>query len=581
MEDEGYKAATQSLKDRQSDRNKNITAIEELYNMVDKEKKPGYQTTVQNDARVFPDRATHFLSAKPPLPRIVAARETPVVRDTFSEAELGLVGIYRVKDEQYFNTGRISLAWDSARIACLTGHLFRLSCVRKGDGKEPIFLAENWETKDCYPAYGETELRKFLHEYTVAIEVAEEKAELLGWKMPDLQQGTKEVKISDYYEKRKGKILHHYWLDGQLVGELDHPEFDQIPIRGGPMNGGHTILDANAESYRASNRLLSDILEAAHRAVKGLITVYTDRQVVVLDQSDFARGEGIIKHLKPELNEKIVKVDLATVPPEAIAILNWFSAQQQRGGFSYAVYGGMMGEMPSGYALAQLIMGALAVAGPYKVGLDLTDSYTFHDWLKQFKTGGFKAIEVSGNATGKLNGFFHQKFGPKDVPDFQYVYVNRELSFADTRMEDIMMARQAAPQIPQILSRHTLLDQYLRVDDPQAELTRIDEDIADMSEPSQRLALAWHYEQQADVYARMGRMREAQLLRTIAASALAGPAPAKQGVEMPKGLPEYGSLNQAKEDRLRSLLQQPQPQPKQLARRAARQGIELGGKEMP
>lgn len=570
---EEYQFHLERLRRKHAKRNSLITEWDELYNLADQNQRSGYESGVGNDPRAFMNLAIHFLSAVPDKPRIVARGEDPATRRTFSAAERALVGIARTIDNQYASTGRGWWWRDAAYKACLTGSLYMLSCVLEDTDGSPIFVSENWETKDCYPEWGERELRRFIHEYECPIAAVEEKAELHSWRLPDLPAKLETVNIVDYWVKRDRKVWHAVLLNDSEVQPLEDSLFEDIPVRGGPIAEGNSALETNKGTWKTHDKLYSYILEAVHRAVQGMIVVHTDRDIHVFDPSDWKTGEGIIKHLQTD--EKIVNVEISRVPAEAIAVLNKMSSDMQRGGFSYALYGGITGQPWAGYAIAQLIAGTLSVIGPYNVSLLHSRGQVYWDWLSQFKAGNFKPILVSGNYNGRMDGYFHDKFGRKDVPNFLYVEVKRPLALPDNTVERLAAARQAAPQVPELLSLQTIMDEILDVDDPQGEMDKITEELVLRSPEKLKLDMVYHFEQLVDEMRRQGRQREARILQRIAENMLSGQTKEAPGVVAPGAPPETGALNASREDMVRSLLGAPQA-----TRAAARRGVELGGKEI-
>ena len=573
MDKEKVLANIDQMKKDKSKRNSRIETYVSVANLEDPRTGSRYSHGITNFPAAALNLGIFFLSAGNLKVRLAAAKEKPKERDEFSAAERAIIGIGRVVDEEYRRMGEpTSRRRANADDILKKGSVYNLTCVVPADdGKTPIFVATRWNPETCYPTFVNTTrfkgMGRFVHEYKCSLEEWEEKQKELGLSNIELV-GKKEVTISDYYERvyEDGKpIVPHLMLaDNEIVLEEDYlggskEAFDEIPVKyASPYADERGFLEPALSQIDDYNEIKSVAMQAASLQIKQLIAIQSDEENLKLDKDKYLDSDVTIVQ---GTNLDIKSVDILKGFPEMVSLLGEISGNMQRVLFPYTTWGDIRSREISGYLYSQLRQGAFANVGPFHESLNSIDSDVYGDWLRMYKKGSFGPIKVSGNYTGRYDGFFHDNFTRKNVPNFMYVEVLREMAFPENKLQLLSAMSTALPGRP-LLDMTTALEEIWGDDDPEITMGRMAEDKArDMLTPLNVAIKALEF---ADKYEAQGNRQLANLIR-MQAQAILNPQQQQQGTPTRQraSRPEFGGLQeqQPSEDELRSQMGQPPNRP--------------------
>jgi len=194
-----------------------------------------------------------------------------------------------------------------------------------------------------------------------------------------------------------------------------------------------------------------------------------------------AKGlKGYGDRISLKLNETIELLKHAATPREVDSLIAYTRRQIQKASFADTVYGGIPSVEISGFALSQYMAAIKYKIGPYLNMMQMTISHIASELLRQYELGdGKKFPKISLSTTNptelKKGLFFVEEFSPDDVPESKFVEVTIPITSAIDKTQQILYARQAM-EPPQLLSRETLWDELLDVQDSEQEYARIIQD---------------------------------------------------------------------------------------------------------
>jgi len=593
MDKEKVLTIIEKMKQDKSKRNGRIKTYVSVANLEDPKSGSRFKHGITNFPAAALSLGFFFLSAGSLKVRLSAAKEKPKERDEFSAAERAIIGISRVVDEEYRRMGEpTSRRRANADDILKKGSVYNLVCVvPNDDGKTPIFVATRWDPETCYPQFVNTTqfkgMKRFVHEYKCSIEEWEEKQKEL--ELSDIElAGKKDVTITAYYERyymeKKPAVSYMMLADGEEVMAEDYlggseDAFTEIPVKyASPYADERGFLEPALSQIDDYNEIKSVSMQAASLQIKQLIQIQTEEENLKIDKDKYLDSDVTIVQ-GPKLD--IRSVDILKGFPEMVSLLGEISGNMQRVLFPHTTWGDIGGRDISGYLYSQLRQGAFANVGPYHESLNYMDGDTYGDWLKMYKRGSFAPIKVSGNYTGRYDGFFHDNFTRKNVPQFMYVEVLREMAFPENKLQLLNAMATALPG-QQLLDKTTALEEIWGDDDPEITMGRMAEDKArDMLTPLNVAVKALEF---ADKYEAQGNRQLAQLIRAQA-QAILNPQQGGQGTPTRQrlGRPEFGGLEgqQPSEDELRSQMGMSPNRPVRptnVRQRVANMGQDIGGR---
>ncbi len=484
---------TKKLEDYWRERNTQIQFDRALINLVKPIKKQDQMQWVSNEPKVFYDTTCALISGNTPrfrLPLTINFEADEKMR--MNKAERFLIGVWRMLDERQYRRGETFWLHDFAYWV-ISGWYAVFTAVVK-EGSEVKFVADMFDPMTVYPEWDADGLKQCVRTFEVDRRTAV--AMVTEWQGKGLQvnflePGEDKVKIINYWRRDKNKtkseIRNCILVAGQVVKPMTiHKEFDHIPIHVGavgiPDRGsegwqsrfGESIIAPNRDVYQYENFIMS--LEATiltETAYPNIVTKTQSGAPAV--KAEDVRGYG--QQIPLRLNETIELLKHAATPQEANMLGAFLARQRQKGSFADTVYGSTPGYEVSGFALSQYNAAIKYKLAPYLNTMQRVMGNIARDFLEQYRKSKFPGIKLpTVNMQDMKKGLVYvEEFKPEDVPEVTYVDVTIPIVSAIDKTQQILFARQAI-QPPQLLSRETLWDEVLDVQDSDQEYARIIQD---------------------------------------------------------------------------------------------------------
>ena len=473
-------------------RDMQLLADRDIVNLI----KPQADTTDKvrwrtNEPKVFYDTATALLSSYQPRFRLpLSINFTDEEKQKMNKAERLLLGIFRQLDRRQIDRGQGYWLRELA-YWILSGWYSVFSVVQQG--KEGVeFIADLWDPITVYPEWSNNKLTKCIRSYETdkrsALMMASDfykKGLVFEFTEPKDED---RPKVINYWLNDRGKIYNAIMLNGQVIKNVtEEKNFDHIPIfigtvgipeRTSPdwqVRLGENIIASARDMFEYENTmatLMATIL--AETAYPNIVT-FTESGAPAVKAEEVKKGYGNVLALR--LRDRIELLKHASTPEEVNFLLAWVGKQKQKATFSDAVYGGMPGFEISGFALSQFLASLKYRIGPYLTTMQYTISNISSELMSQYRDGKFKKVTLSTvNPLEMRKGlFFVEDFERGDVPKSLYVDVTIPITSAIDKTQQILYARQAL-QPPQLISRETIWDEILDIQDSEQEYARIIQD---------------------------------------------------------------------------------------------------------
>ena len=448
---------------------------------------------VSNEPKVFFDTARALVSSNPPRFRLPMSIDyTPEEEKKMNKAERLAIGIFRSLNRRTADQGGVDWLWDLAYWVLLGWYAVFNIVEKTDDGVR--FVADLWEPTTVYPMWDSNGLAKCIRVYEVDSITATAMAESFEAKGLEVEfsEPSKDSlsKVVNYWKRtkkgNKNLIENAVVIAGQIVKPLTmQKKLNRIPIRIGGIGSpdritaewetrkGESIIAANRDMYKYNNTMMSLMATIlAETAYPNIIRkTRTGRSG---QKTEDLKGYGSLIDMK--LEDTIELLRHAATPEEANTLLTMIGQQVQKGSVPSSVYGSLPFEI-SGFALSQLLAAIKYKLGPYLNGMQYIISGMMSDFLYQYKMGKFGEITLSTENPHDMRQSmtFMEEFTPDDVPESLYVDVTIPISSQFDKTQTILNARQAL-QPPQLLSRKTLWETDMEVQDTEQELQRIRED---------------------------------------------------------------------------------------------------------
>lgn len=527
MEDEVLREA-KSLRDYWKPRNERALADREIINLVKPPARSDKIQWVSNEPKVFYDTATSLISSYPPRFRMpLTVNFLPEEKDKMNKAERFLLGIFRSLDARQMSRGQNywlrELAWWT-----LSGWfcVFKLA-RRNGDGVD--FIADMWDPITCYPEWDSDGLVKFARVYEVDKLTAHGMLET--WRMKGLdfdyhEKRGRTVEIVNYWNNDRGQVHNSIYVAGQPIKKLTKESFRKIPVEIGAIGSpestsadytvrkGENIISANRDMYEYDNKMISLMATILAETAYPNIIGYSQTGAPVV-RSENLKGYGDVVNLK--IGEKIDLLKHAATPAEVNLLLAYTGKQKQKGSLPDVAYGGLNIEI-SGFAISQLMAAIKYKMSPYLISMQYAISNIATSLLEQYREGDakgkFPEVKLSTTNPKEMRKglFFVEEFTPEDVPESVYIDVTIPITSAIDKTQQIIYARQAL-QPPQLISRETLWDELLDIQDSEQEYARIIQDELLELPVVKQLALIEQLTIKETHLKGEGRMVEAQAIR--------------------------------------------------------------------
>ncbi len=510
-------------------RNTRMQEDRDIVNLVKEPRTQDKLNWISNEPKVFYDTAISLVSAYPPRFRLPMTVDAGVEeKNRMNKAERFLLGIWRQLDRRQMDRG-MSYWLRELAYWVLSGWYASFNIVDIRDG-ETVFISDHWDPMTVYPEWDSDGLRKCIRSFEVDKQTA--LAMVDDWRAKGLQTEFKEpsrrgdVKIINYWRRdaqnKKPVISNAIYVAGKEVKPLTVERFKRIPIHVGavgiPERGttdwqtrwGEHIISANRDMYAYTNAIIKLLATILSETAYPNIISKTQSGAPAVKGEDIT-GYGAVIPLR--LNDQLELLKHAAAPAETADLLGMLVKQQQKGSFPDIVYGSVITDQ-SGFAISQLMAALRYKLVAYLNTMQYDVSQTATDFLEQFRDGGFPKVTLAtvDPKSMKKGMFFAEEFSPKDVPDRTYVDVTIPVTTSLDRTQQILFARQAM-EAPQLLSRETLWDEFLDVQDSEQEYARILQDEMLEMPIVKQLGMIEQMRERQRLFETQGKIGEAQALK--------------------------------------------------------------------
>jgi hypothetical protein len=223
------------------------------------------------------------------------------------------------------------------------------------------------------------------------------------------------------------------------------------------------------------------------------------------------KGHGAV--VPKRTGELIELMKTASSPSEARDLMTTVNQWKQKGSLPDVVYGGVNTEL-SGFAISQLMAAIKYKMSPYLVTMQYVIGQVLTELMMQYKRGSFKEISlatVDVKSPSRDQKFFVEDFSKEDVPDRVFIEVTVPVTSPLDKTQQIIFARQALTD-PQLLSRETIWDEVLEIQDSEQEYARILQDQM-LNDPMVRqIGIIEQLRQREQLYRNRGMIGEANAL---------------------------------------------------------------------
>ncbi len=480
---------------------------------------------ISNEPKVFFETSVALISSYPPRFRIpLNINFDAEEKDKISKTERFVQGIFRSLDDRQYRLGRSYWLREFAWWVC-SGWYAVFNYVRKGRDGSTEFIAELFDPITVYPQWDDSGLLTLVRTYNIdsitALSTIENyKAKGLQFDLTLMDATTHEV--INWWKRVGDKVYNAILLDKQIVKGITPEPFDHIPVHIGAVGSpdrltdnwqertGENIISANKDMYDYTNTIVSLMASIMAETAYPNIVSQTRTGAPAVNAEDI-RGYG--SQLNIKLEDKLEILKHAATPVEALQLLQLLLKQSQKGSIPDVVYGGVPQSDVSGFALSQYMAAIKYKISPYLNTMQKVMSEIASDFLIQFKQGDFEKVKLSSRNTRDIRKgmFYVEEFTKKDVPDYLYIDVTVPVTSAVDKTQQIIFARQAL-QAPQLVSRETLWDEVLDIQDSEQEYMRILQDQMLDDPMVKQLGILEQLRQREALLRAQNRIGEAQVL---------------------------------------------------------------------
>mgnify|MGYP001587755848 CR=1 FL=1 len=496
---------------------------------------------------------------------------TPEEKTKMNKAERFVLGIYRSLDAR--QTQNYWLRDFAYRL--FSGWYSVFTWVHRKE-KSVEFIADIWDPITVYPEWQEGKLvkciRTFETDRKTAISLAvtwQQKG--LKFNFPEPQLDT--VKVINYWRDDRGKIYNALQLGDTLIKPLtQEKQFKKIPIHVGAVGipditssdwttrFGENIIAANRDMYEYEDMMIS--LMATIMAETAYPNVITKTATGAPAIKGELKGYGEVIPIK--IQEAIDLLKHAATPEEVGVLMSWAKRQIQKASFSDAVYGGMPNFEISGFALSQFLASIRYKIGPYHYVMQSKIGAIMSDLIEQYRDGDNRgdfptvSLQTTNPQEIRKGLFFIEEFSPSDIPERTFIEVIIPITSAVDKIQQMLFARQAMSP-PQLISRETLWDEMLGIQDSEQEYTRILQDEMLEMPIVKQIAMIEQLQQRISFYESQGKTAQAEALKKYVIM-LETDLGMRQGISEVPGVspsfspPEMGATGKASPDVLRSTM---------------------------
>lgn len=458
-----------------------------LIALTEPPKVPNFTRVTLNKPKVLWDTSVSLLSSFDPTMRLpwMSPKQDDDEREKLNKAERFLIGMMRELDRHQFDEGKDSWLWELAYWAC-SGWIVCFPLMEGG-----VFTARFYDPLTVYPEWGPDGLVTLLRSYWMNVTFAKRMAEDKGW-VVDLTKvhPTHSVQVRSLWEVVEGKVYNSISIHETVVkSKVRETKFKRIPIMvrvvggspEGAMSEGDTsyiarkvesVIAPNRAMYPQMDRWISLLMQITQDTAYPDMMDFTETGEVALKPEDV--GGGKIHHRRT--GEEIKTLIRAAAPGfEMSNILSELTIDIQQAGLPPIVHGNLPFEI-SGFMGTQLFQAIKYKLNSRMLAIRQVISYVGTELISQFRASG-KTLTLAveePKRRGKGETYM-EEFTKDDIPETTYIDVRLPLSTMVDKAQQMSLARQALTE-PQVVSRPTLWEDFLDIQDIDLEYRRISDD---------------------------------------------------------------------------------------------------------
>ena len=471
-------------------RNVQMEKDREIINLIKPAPKTDEVRWFSNEAKIFYDTCVALLSSYPPRYRLPLSRNfTPEEKDKMNKAERFIMGIFRELDHRQISRGQSYWLREFAYWV-LSGWYAIFRRIDR-QGKDVKFIADIWDPMTVYPEWDNEKLTRCIR--TFSVDKASALTMVYGWKKKGYKLSgefkepkDEQVKVINYWLDERGKIYNALQVGDSIVKEMTLEKFKRIPIYTGAIGVpdritplwqqrlGENIIAPNRDMFDYENKMISLMATIIAETAYPNIITKTRTGEAAFDSKDL-KGYGSQVSLR--LEDQVELLKHAATPAEAQYVMSWIARQKQKASFADTVYGGVPQIEISGFALSQYMAAIKYRIAPYLTTMQYVMGDIGRDFLEDYRIGKHPKVNLNTTDPSSLRKglFFMEAFEPADIPEVSYVDVTIPVTSSVDKTQQILYARQAL-QPPQLMSRETLWDEILDIQDSEQEYARIIQD---------------------------------------------------------------------------------------------------------
>ncbi len=423
--------------------------------------------------------------------RIVTAEDAP--EDERKKANKGeglLTGIFDRTDRQLVERQEAPLRSGSAWFACGRGML-ALKCLIYPDEEAGGEITTDICSLDPYWIVweqGRDGMVWFANIYHLSKAEAKERYGIT------IEDELQEPTVIDFWTRKENAVVLYSGSadDIKLLEFVKEPKahgLKRIPIfigfsSGMPMvrekDGAMALKERAASVYASSekvynprNKLISFLLDTAEKSVAGTLVMESETGTKQVQGDPF----GSWKVITLKTGEKLYPLEAPKAPPVSEMLLGIEERDLQQSTVPFPIGYGLDPQSHSGTALAMMNDNTKSIYGPFTSLIEQGWTWLCEEMLGQFKTKGQKMKLRGFDSKGK---FFNLEANPEDIQDDWYIKVKCEPKLPRDEAAEMQMALAATQPRSNgrpLLTDYTAYEKILQLQDPDAEIIRIDEQL--------------------------------------------------------------------------------------------------------
>ena len=508
-----------------------------LLDLLQQSKPIGFRRFITNDPRVAIDKAVSILTTNDAYWRIdtPAGQIKPDEREAIGKIERALAGIVDDVDEQFLLRGEMRLWKQVAWYALMRGWIwgkFHITTWATDNGWPSPLIAEMYDPRQTYPVFDGFGLSEFLAEKTTTLADLKNfyPEALSDQDLKGFDDNATCDKVEYWSNDRPGRkgvtgtLVSVSPSEGSsplkpvsawLIEPKEHgltPE--QLPVVGVPVNGipirtkpaalarvsenirvRATMLGMTAPTWNDPSGWVAESGRGLLSAVEENIPQYNELVATALQhfsigtfgQWAFHTISGDVPKFQEGMNQKIPlrigesaeRFEPHPIDSDAWRLLDILKDERQRGTLADIIQSAS-GFTGTGILFQQVIAAARNGIEAYNVGLTDFGRLMGSHVLAQLQAS--KNLPTMSLVVRSRRSYFRVEFDPKaDLGIRKYKPLP---IFKPALPEDLLIKAQIArilldPRRP-LMSLITVLDQVFQLDDPEGEISRIFEDIANL-----------------------------------------------------------------------------------------------------